>query len=143
MKKYIIIIAICLFSGLGYAQKVKEYNSYAEAMKEFRVTSEDKKIMMIYFFDGENSQLQRQIKKNILKPDVLKQFGKDVVLLKIDASKEPKQNAYNHRPLTAYNFNKVFPSIKVYIPGQNIALPLQTSFKDKEVASFITTIKSL
>lgn len=141
MKKYIIILLVCFLGSFANAQKISEYTSYVEAMKATNTSEE--KLMMIYFTDGNNSKTDRTIKKEILKSNVLKQLGKDVIILKIDRSKKPQLGAYNGRPTQAYNSNKIYPSVKVYIPGHGKNLPLQTDFSDTEINNFLNAIKTL
>lgn len=143
MKKYTIALIICLFSGLGYSQNIKEFSSYTKAMSEFSSNPGAEKIMMIYYLDGKSSKLEKTINKKILKSDILKQFNKDVVLLKIDSSKELQNQDYNSRALMAYNHKNIFPSMIVYIPGHRKSLPLQTNFSDEAIAQFLSDIKSL
>lgn len=140
MKKYILIILVFLFCGFSNAQKITEHTSYTEAIKEF---FSEEKVMIIYFLDGKNSKLERKIEKEFLKSSVLKQLNKNVVLLRIDSSKEANLRAYNGRPLLAYNSDNVFPSIKAYVPGHEKYLPLQTSFTTEDISKFLREIKSL
>ncbi|MFD1062003.1 hypothetical protein ACFQ1Q_01995 [Winogradskyella litorisediminis] len=143
MKKLFIIFLAFLFSGFVYTQNIKEFSSYAQAMQEFSVGADEEKIMVIYFYDGENSKIEKKIKKQILKSNSFKELGKDLVLLLVDTSKKEQARAYNSRALRAFNSQNIMPSLKVYIPGHRKELPLQTNFSDQEITTFLSKIKSL
>ncbi|SHH66298.1 hypothetical protein [Winogradskyella jejuensis] len=140
MKYHILSVLFCFIAISSFSQNVKWENNYAKAIESTRNTD---KTLLLYFVDGEDSGTERKIKQEIFKADELKSLTKDFVVYKIDVNTKSRDSKYNERLISSYNYNRVFPSIKIAVVPSVYAPQLFTNFDDEGIKAFLDTLKKL
>ena len=141
MKNYLIIAILCLFTTVNFAQEIIWEKDYPKAL----ILAEQKNaLILIFFTDGRESSIEKNIKRNFLKSNNFKKsIRKSIIILHIDESTNSKNTNYNSRVISAYNPNKKFPSVKVILPRTRKSTSLLTTFNDKDIQSYISEINSI
>jgi len=141
MKNYIIIAFLCFFITASFAQDITWEKDYPKAL---RLAEQLDALILMYFTDGNQSSIEKNIKRNILKSKNFKKaIKKSIIILHIDESANSKNTNYNRRVISAYNPNKKFPSIKVILPKSRKSTTLLTKFNDMDIETFISELNSL
>ncbi|RNC86435.1 MAG: hypothetical protein ED556_09090 [Winogradskyella sp.] len=141
MKQAICILIFGFFTISSFSQKISSTTNYIDALELY---NSGDYIMLIYFYDGENSKLERKIKNEILKSDGLKTFNKDIVILNVDKNTlGTEEAAINKRPVRAFNPENIYPSISASLSKEGKSLPLMTSFSDSDITLFFEQLKAL
>ncbi|GGI57680.1 hypothetical protein GCM10011444_19890 [Winogradskyella haliclonae] len=103
----------------------------------------DNKILVIYFNNGQSPNIERVIKKRILKSDEFKNNSNSIVGLLIEDANNNEKHRYNSRVISSYNKNKVFPAITAVRFKTRNYLPLLTKFEDANIELFLNEFKDL
>ena len=141
MKNYLIIAILCLFTTVNFAQEIIWEKDYPKALK---VAEQKNALILIFFTDGRESSIEKNIKRNFLKSNNFKKsIRKSIIILHIDESTNSKNTNYNSRVISAYNPNKKFPSVKVILPRTRKSTSLLTTFNEKDIQSYISEINSI
>lgn len=141
MKNYLIIAILCLFTTVNFAQEIIWEKDYPKAL---RLAEQKNALILIFFTDGRESSIEKNIKRNFLKSNNFKKsIRKSIIILHIDESTNSKNTNYNSRVISAYNPNKKFPSVKVILPRTRKSTSLLTTFNDKDIQSYISEINSI
>ena len=141
MKNYLIIAILCLFTTVTFAQEIIWEKVYPKALK---LAEQKNALILIFFTDGRESSIEKNIKRNFLKSNNFKKsIRKSIIILHIDESTNSKNTNYNSRVISAYNPNKKFPSVKVILPRTRKSTSLLTTFNDKDIQSYISEINSI
>ena len=141
MKNYLIIAILCLFTTVNFAQEIIWEKDYPKALK---LAEQKNALILIFFTDGRESSIEKNIKRNFLKSNNFKKsIRKSIIILHIDESTNSKNTNYNSRVISAYNPNKKFPSVKVILPRTRKSNSLLTTFNDKDIQSYISEINSI
>ena len=141
MKNYLIIAILCLFTTVNFAQEIIWEKDYPKALK---LAEQKNALILIFFTDGRESSIEKNIKRNFLKSkNFKKSIIKSIIILHIDKSTNSKNTNYNSRVISAYNPNKKFPSVKVTLPRTRKSTSLLTTFNDKDIQSYISEINSI
>ncbi|MDA8874556.1 hypothetical protein [uncultured Winogradskyella sp.] len=141
MKNYLIIAILCLFTTVNFAQEIIWEKDYPKALK---LAEQKNALILIFFTDGRESSIEKNIKRNFLKSNNFKKsIRKSIIILHIDESTNSKNTNYNSRVISAYNPNKKFPSVKVILPRTRKSTSLLTTFNDKDIQSYISEINSI
>ena len=141
MKNYLIIAILCLFTTVNFAQEIIWEKDYPKALK---LAEQKNALILIFFTDGRESSIEKNIKRNFLKSNNFKKsIRKSIIILHIDESTNSKNTNYNSRVISAYNPNKKFPSVKVILPRTRKSTLLLTTFNDKDIQSYISEINSI
>lgn len=141
MKKYILIAFLSFFTVDSYAQDIKWEKDYPKAL---RLAEQSNALLLVYFTDGSQPSIEKNIELNILKSKNFKNtIKKSIIVLHIDESSDSRNKDYNRRVLSAYNPYKKFPSVRVILPKSRKATSLLTKFDDKDVENFISELNSL
>jgi len=141
MKNYLIIAILCLFTTVNFAQEIIWEKDYPKALK---LAEQKNALILIFFTDGRESSIEKNIKRNFLKSNNFKKsIRKSIIILHIDESTNSKNTNYNSRVISAYNPNKKFPSVKVTLPRTRKSTSLLTTFNDKDIQSYISEINSI
>ena len=141
MKNYLIIAILCLFTTVNFAQEIIWEKDYPKALK---LAEQKNALILIFFTDGRESSIEKNIKRNFLKSkNFKKSIIKSIIILHIDESTNSKNTNYNSRVISAYNPNKKFPSVKVTLPRTRKSTSLLTTFNDKDIQSYISEINSI
>ena len=141
MKNYLILAILCLFTTVNFAQEIIWEKDYPKALK---LAEQKNALILIFFTDGRESSIEKNIKRNFLKSNNFKKsIRKSIIILHIDESTNSKNTNYNSRVISAYNPNKKFPSVKVILPRTRKSTSLLTTFNDKDIQSYISEINSI
>lgn len=141
MKNYLIIAILCLFTTVNFAQEIIWEKDYPKAL---RLAEQKNALILIFFTDGRESSIEKNIKRNFLKSkNFKKSIRKSIIILHIDESTNSKNTNYNSRVISAYNPNKKFPSVKVILPRTRKSTSLLTTFNEKDIQSYISEINSI
>lgn len=141
MKNYLIIAILCLFTTVNFAQEIIWEKDYPKALK---LAEQKNALILIFFTDGRESSIEKNIKRNFLKSNNFKKsIRKSIIILHIDESTNSKNTNYNSRVISAYNPNKKFPSVKVILPRTRKSTSLLTTFNEKDIQSYISEINSI
>ncbi|TCK64808.1 hypothetical protein DFQ05_2545 [Winogradskyella wandonensis] len=140
MKYYSLSVIFCCVTLLGFSQKIKWENNYAKALELTRNTD---KMLLIYFVNGVDKEAERKINQDIFKSDELKSLANDFIIYKIDTNTNSRDSRYNERLISSYNYNRVFPAIKVAVVPSYNAPELFTKFDDAGIKLFFKTLKNL
>lgn len=140
MKTIIFTLLVCFFTCLSFAQNITWETDYHKATE---LIKKGNSVLLLYFFDGSNSSLERTIKNEILKSEALKSTQQNIVILEIDKSSRTEENPYFNRLLSAYNSENVFPAIRATKPSTAKNTDLFTIFDSLSKTSFIKQIKNL
>ena len=141
MKNYLIIAILCLFTTVNFAQEIIWEKDYPKALK---LAEQKNALILIFFTDGRESSIEKNIKRNFLKSNNFKKsIRKSIIILHIDESTNSKNTNYNSRVISAYNPNKKFPSVKVILPRTRKSTSLLTTSNEKDIQSYISEINSI
>lgn len=135
MKLYSLTIILSLFFTVGFSQKIIWENDYTKA---YEFVKSNNATMLLYFTDGKKTDLERIVKKRVLKSNTLKSLDTDVVIVTVN----PSDDEYKERLVLAHNKNQSYPAIKAIKPNDVKSSDLLTSFNETEIASFFNQIKS-
>ena len=141
MKNYLIIVFLCFFITTSFTQDITWEKDYPKAL---RLAEQSEALLLIYFTNGSESSVEKNIKRNILKSKNFKKaIKKSIIILHIDETASSNNKDYNKRVLSAYNPYKKFPAIRVILPKSRKSTSLLTKFNEKDFEVFISELNSL